>query len=71
LYQSLYKIAAERFTAFLFEPLMASELDARAALGLDTIDPGTFKVISAVLNVCAKLLLQVILGLRTMKKPRR
>ena len=36
LYESLDKIAAERFAGFLFEPLMASELDARAAFRLGT-----------------------------------
>jgi hypothetical protein len=51
LHQSVDKIPGDRFTAFLFEPLSASEFDARAALGFDTIQPGTHEIISAMLDV--------------------
>jgi hypothetical protein len=51
LYQNFDKIAAERFAAFFFDPLMAAELDARAAFRLCAIQTGTFQVIGAVLDV--------------------
>jgi len=37
--------------AFLFEALMAAELDARAAFCLGTSQAGTLKIIRAVLDV--------------------
>ncbi|MEY2539434.1 MAG: hypothetical protein QOG67_3174, partial [Verrucomicrobiota bacterium] len=37
--------------AFLFEPLMASELDARAALRFYATQPGTHQIINAALDV--------------------
>ncbi len=51
LYQSLDKIAAERFSAFLFEPPMAAELDARAVFRIGTRQPGALQIVSAVLDV--------------------
>ena len=63
-------MAAERLAAFLFEPLASAELEAGLALGLSAFQAETFQVSHAMLDVCTKLLLQIILGLRTMKKPR-
>jgi hypothetical protein len=51
LYQSADKVPAERFTAFLLEPLRAPELNARAAFRFSPIQPGTYKIISATLDV--------------------
>ena len=50
-YKSLDEIAADGFAAFLFEPLMAAELDARAAFCLGAIQARTFKIVGAVLDV--------------------
>jgi hypothetical protein len=47
---------------------MAAELDPRAAFRLGTIQAGTFKIVGAELDMGAKLLPQLILDLRTMKK---
>ena len=59
----------DRFSTFLFESRRASELDTRAMLGPSPVQPGAFKVISAVLNVFAKLLLHLVLSLGPMEKP--
>jgi hypothetical protein len=66
--KSLDEIAAHRFVAFPFEPLTAAELDARAAFGLSAIQAGTFKIVGAVLDMRAKLLLDLIRDLIMMKK---
>ena len=57
LYQNIDGVTGDRFTAFFFEPLMASELDPRATLGFGPTQPGTFQIISSELDVCAQLLL--------------
>jgi hypothetical protein len=49
---------------------MAAELDARPAFCLGTTEAGTCKIIGAVLDVRAKLLLHVILDVGTMEKLR-
>ena len=48
---------------------MAAKFDARAAFGLGAIQTGSFQIVGAVLDVGAKLLLHVLVELRTMKKP--
>ena len=68
--ESLDEIAAERFVAFLFEPFVAAELDARAPFGLGAGETGTFQIIRAMLDVRAQLLLHVIVDLRTMEELR-
>ena len=53
-----------------FKSLMASELDPRATLGFHATQPGTFQIIRPELYVCAKFLLQFVLRLGPIKKPR-
>src|SRR5205085_5030722 len=68
LHQAVDEIAAQRFPAFFFEPLMTSELEPGATLGLDTIYSGTFQVGNAVLDVRAKLFVQVVVRFSTVDK---
>src|SRR6266550_8319797 len=51
LQENVDEISGDRFPAFLFEPLSASELDARPALGFSAVQPRTFKVSCAMLHV--------------------
>src|SRR6476660_6624602 len=68
LHQNVQKITGDRFTAFFFEPLMASELEPRATLGFGASQPGTFQIIRSKLDVSAKFLLQLVLRLGATKE---
>jgi hypothetical protein len=68
LYNRLDEIAAQSFVAFLLVLLPAPELDACAAFRLGAAEPGTFQIIGAMLDVGAKLLLDLGVYLGTLKK---
>jgi len=68
LHQNVQKITGDRFAAFFFKPLMASELDPRATLAFGATQPGTFQIIRSKLDVCAKFLLQFVLRLGATKE---
>jgi hypothetical protein len=53
---------ANRLPAFLFESLVAAELEARA------INAGSLEIVGAVLDMGAELHVHVVLGARTMKQ---
>ena len=59
---------AHRLPAFLLEPLVAAELEARPALGAGAIDAGSLEIVGAVLDMGAELLVHVVLDARTMKQ---
>ncbi|PYS40341.1 MAG: hypothetical protein DMF71_13495, partial [Acidobacteria bacterium] len=69
LHQNIDKIAAQLFAAFLFETFRTPELYPGATFRFDSIQPGPHKVIRAMLDVGAKLLFHLALGLRPMEKP--
>jgi len=58
-----------RFPALLFEAFLATKLDARATFCLRAADARPHQVVDAVLNVRAKLLVDVSGSLGAMKKP--
>src|SRR5262245_49698949 len=66
--ESFDKVAAQRLVTFLPEPFKAAELDARATFRFGAIQDGAFQIVSAVLDVGAKLLRYVFFNPRTMKK---
>jgi hypothetical protein len=70
LHQNVQKITGDRFTAFFFEPLLASELNPRLTLGFGATQTGTFQVIRPKLDVSAKFLLQFVLRLGAPKESR-
>jgi len=70
LHQNVQKITGDRFPAFFFEPLTASELDPRATLGFHATQTGTFQIIRPKLDVSAKFLLQFVLRLGATKESR-
>src|SRR5262249_44174811 len=58
--QRLPQRAAHRLAALLLEPQLASELDARTALGLGPREPCALQVVGAQLHVRAELLLHLV-----------
>src|SRR5579875_2093279 len=54
--QSFDPISAERFLAFLLHAGVSAEFDTRAPCRLGRIEPGTLQIVSAVLDMRAKLL---------------
>src|SRR5205823_13523537 len=70
LHLNIQKITGDRFTAFFFEPLLASELDSRTTLGFPATQSRTFQIIRPKLDVSAKFLLQFVLHLGAMKESR-
>src|SRR5947209_6738654 len=66
--KSVEKIAANSLLDFFFEALLSAELNAGAAFCLPTTQAGTLEIVSAMLDMRAKLLLHLLIEFRTMKK---
>src|SRR5262245_27957893 len=60
---------AERLVAVFFKPLLAAELDARAAFRFRAIQARTLQIVRAALDVSAQLFLDLLFDLGPIKKP--